>query len=105
VEHNGWKLAKVKYVTGSKTVTAEEPEVDGQKLREFVAFMLDRLFCFAEDVTIHCLQRRMSNGMSVAEIALHNRDPRCLVRFQRTTIVGGTLAWRIQYHQTKFEET
>lgn len=105
VEHNGWKLTKVKYVAGPKVVTAELPEIEGQKVLEFVAFMLDRLFCLTEDVAVHCLQKHMPTGISITEIALDERDPKCCVRFQRTTISGGTPIWRIRYHQTKFEET
>jgi hypothetical protein len=105
IEHEGWKLAKIKYSVGVKAVTAEEPEICGQKVTAFATFTLDRLLCFAEEVTIHCLQRRMVTGISITEVALADRDPICCVRFRRTTVAGGTPVWHIQYHQKKFEET
>lgn len=104
-EHAGWKLEKIRYSVGAKTVTAEEPEIGGQKVTEFAAFMLDRLLCFSEEVAIHCLQRRMPSGISIAEVALPERDPDCCVRFRRITVAGGTPVWQIQFHQSRFEET
>jgi hypothetical protein len=105
VEHKGWKLAKIKYSSSVNVVAAEEPEICGQKVTKFASFTLDRLLCFAEEVTIHCLQRRMPNDISITEVALADRDPDCCVRFRRTTVAGGAPIWRIQYHQSRFEET
>ena len=46
--------------------------------------MTDRLICFVEDVTVHCIQRRMPPGLSLTEIPRPQRAAEMPERFQRT---------------------
>jgi hypothetical protein len=105
IEHEGWMLAKIRYSAVSGVIVAEEPEITGQKVSEFVMFILDRLSCFVEEVTAHCLQARMPEGFSVTEIPLCKRAPDIPERFQMTLTNGGMPIWNIAYHQSSFEET
>ena len=105
IEHEGWMLPKVKYVEVSETIRADEPEISGQKTTDFVKFIVDRLICFVEEVTAHCLKERMPEGISVTEIPLSQRESDVPQRFQVTFTNGGMPIWNIAYHQSSFEET
>jgi hypothetical protein len=105
IEHNGWKLAKIKYSKHDGNLQAHEPEISGQRVTHFAKHMLDRLVCFAEEVTVHCLQPNMHAGMSITEVPLSSRDPEIPLRFEATVASGGKPIWHLQYHQTPFEET
>jgi len=104
IEHNGWTLPKLKYAETGSVVTATEPEVSGQRVSEFVTFTADRLACFIEEVTVHCLQTMMTGGISVTEIPLSERVPELPERFRLTVETGGMPLWSIAYHEAKFEE-
>jgi hypothetical protein len=55
MEHTASVLPKLKYSRTSSGIEVEEPRISGQRLSEFVQFMIDRLACFVEEVTAHCL--------------------------------------------------
>ena len=105
IEHEGWMLPKVKYIEVSGVIRAEEPEISGQKVSEFMGFIMDRLSCFVEEVTAHCLQTRMPEGISVTEIPLSQRESEMPERFQVALTNGGMPIWNIAYHQSSFEKT
>ena len=105
IEHEGWILPKVKYKEVSGIIHADEPEISGQKLSDFVKFIMDRLICFVEEVTVHCLVARMPAGITVTEILLRQRLADMPLRFQLTLTNGGMPIWNITYHQSLFEET
>ena len=105
IEHEGWhKLPKIRYSVTAGALQAEEPEISRQKAREFAAFMLDRLLCFVEEVTVHCLQAKMAQGVSVTEVPLAQRPTDAPGRFRLTPITGGMPVWRLNYHQSSFGE-
>jgi len=104
IEHDGWMLPKVRYFEISGTIRAEEPEISGQKVSNFVNSIMDRLSCFVEEVTAHCLQARMPDGISLTETPLFLRDSKMPERFQVTLTNGGMPIWNIAYHQTAFEK-
>jgi hypothetical protein len=105
IEHKGWKLPQIRYANSGGTVQADEPEVLGQRLTEFVKYILDRVICFVEDVTMHSLQAHMPPGISVTEICLSKRESEIPLRFQVTLASGGMPTWHIRYHQSAFEDT
>lgn len=104
IEHDGWQLPKIKYSLRAAAILVEEPEISGEKAREFTAFMLDRLLCFVEEVTVHCLQANMPQGVSVSETPLAQRGTDTPGRFQLTPRSGGMPVWRLDYHQAFFDE-
>lgn len=105
VEHNGWMLPHVNYDNTGKEITPVEPEISGQPVTQFVKFMLDRLCCFVEEFTAHCLQMRMPPQITITEIPLANRLKEAPERFGLTLGVGGLPRWTIAYHVSSFEET
>lgn len=104
LEHDGWMLPSVGYSDTAGSVQVDEPHISGQRISEFAKFMLDRLMCFIEEVTVHCLQAQMPHGISVTEIPSANRAPEIPARFQVTLAAGGMPVWNIGYHQSSFEE-
>jgi hypothetical protein len=105
IEHEGWMLPKVRYVEVSGIIRADEPEIANQKVSDFVEFIMDRLICFVEEVTAHCLKMRMPMGISITEIPLPQREAKIPQRFQVTLTNGGMPIWDITYHQSSFEDT
>ncbi len=105
VEHKGWTLPRIRYSQDSGGIRSEEPQISGQPVSTFVEFTLDRLCCFGEEVTSHCLQSCLSAGISITEIPPSQRKPEIPERFQFTLATGGMPVWTITYHQSKFEET
>ncbi len=105
IEHEGWILPKVKYTDVSGIIRADEPEISGQKVSDFVKLIMDRLICFVEEVTAHCLKVRIPAGITVTEIPLSQRESDIPQRFQITLTSGGMPIWNIVYHLSSFEET
>jgi len=105
MEHTGSVLPKLKYSRTSSAIHVEEPNVSGQPLSEFVRVMFDRLACFVEEVSAHCLQQRLPEGITITELPLAQRDPEKPERFRLTLKDGGLSVWTITYHETPFEET
>jgi hypothetical protein len=105
IEHSASALPRMQYSQVSGHIQAHEPQISNQPLTEFVKFMMDRLACFVEEVTVHCLQARMPAGISIREIPRAQRLLEAPERFQNTLKDEGILIWRITYHQSTFEET
>ncbi len=105
IEHEGWMLPRVTYSHTGSTVTADEPSILGQPVSEFASFIFDRLACFVEELTAHCLQRQMPAGITITEIAVAQRLAEAPERFRVTLASGGLPAWQISYHHGAFEET
>lgn len=105
IEHDGWVLPEMRYLEESGIFHAIEPEISGQKVTEFVKFIIDRLNCFVEEVTVHCLQLRMPKGISITEIPVSQRKPDRVERFQVALTNGGMSIWTLKYHQSSFEVT
>jgi hypothetical protein len=105
VEHDGWMLPRVKYSESPTGVKAAEPEIAGQPVTQFVEFMLDRLCCFVEEFTAHCLQRLLPAEVTFTEIPLVERLTEAPERFTVTLVAGGRRRWNIAYHTSPFEET
>lgn len=104
-EHEGWTLPPVTYSQKNGRVDAIEPLIAGQPASEFVATIFDRLACFVEELTAHCLQRRLPTGITITEVPLADRDKQMPERFRVTLASGGMPAWRIVFHQSSFENT
>lgn len=105
VEHDGWTLPHVSYTKTAAGVTAPEPIIDGQPASSFAAFILDRLACFVEEVTAHCLERKMPDRVTLTEVPRQARDQDVPARFRPTLSVGGMPPWSIAYHPAPFDET
>jgi hypothetical protein len=105
IEHEGWMLSRVTYSQTDSGVTVEQPRITSQPVLDFARFIFDRLTCFVEEVTAHCLQRRMPPEISVTEIAPADRVAEAPERFKVTLANGSAPVWHIVYHRSPFEET
>jgi hypothetical protein len=95
----------VKYTETYGSINVGEPLISGQPVTKFVRFMLDRLYCFVEELTVHCLQRLMATGITVTEIPPARRLVEVPERFGLTLTNGGMLPWRLEFHSSSFDET
>jgi hypothetical protein len=105
LEHGTWSLDLVRHEQSGTGVRAIEPLVDGQPVTEFVAHIVDRIYCFVEELCAHAFQSRMQHDVSLTEVPLKQRKPEDASRFRLALIGGGTPLWTIAYHDSKFEET
>jgi hypothetical protein len=105
IEHKGWTLPRVVYSQKGSGITAAEPEISSQAFTAFIDFMLDRLCCFVEEFTAHCLQRRMVPEITITELPIAKRSEELPERFRLTLGAGGLARWKIAYHASRFEET
>lgn len=104
VEHNGWTLPRVIYSDTTSGIKAAEPEILGQPVTVFIELMLDRMCCFVEEFTAHCLQRRMPPEITITETPPTERLAEAPERFTLTLRSGGLSRWNLAYHETLFEE-
>jgi hypothetical protein len=104
IDHGGWSLPRVEYSSHNGSVVVKQPHIDGRTLTEFIRFMLDRLTCFVEDFTAHCLQSRMPQGVTITEIAIAERATEAPERFRLTLERGGLPKWTLTYRVGHFEE-
>jgi hypothetical protein len=105
LEHNNWSLPRVTYNTSGANVVAIEPLVADQPVTEFAQEILDRVCCFVEEVTAHCIQRKMAAPITITEIPLAERRSEAPERFQLTLTVGGQPRWNLSYQSLSFEMT
>jgi len=103
--HTGWMLPKMGYKNNAGKIEVVEPQISGEPVSEFVNYMIDRLCCFVEDLSVYGLETQMPTGISVTEISISKRKADCPERFQVTFVNGGMQIWTIAYHDSKFEET
>jgi hypothetical protein len=105
IEHKGWTLPRVVYSQKGSGIATAEPEISGEPFTTFIDFMLDRLCCFVEEFTAHCLQRRMVPEITITELPIAKRAEELPERFRLTLGAGGLARWNIAYHVSRFEET
>jgi hypothetical protein len=105
LEHGTWVLPGTGYAAENGAVKANEPRVAGKPVSEFVDYTFDRLCCFVEELSSHCLRRKLPGGVTLIEIPLANRVVEVPERFRIALEDGGQPAWRIASHQSRFEDT
>lgn len=104
MEHEWWELPNIAYSISGDSVHIDEPIILEQPLTIFIPFMLDRLSCFVEEVTVYCMQKKLPNGISLMEIALKQRKPELPLRFRIITVMNNTIPWSINYNSNIFEQ-
>lgn len=105
LEHEKWTLPVVKYSEHKGGILGEEPEISEQKVSDFVTLVFDRLICFVEEITVHCLEAHMPTEITISEIELSTRESSVPLRFQLALKDDGVATWRLQPHQNPFEDT
>lgn len=104
LEHSIWTLDRVRYDPTAIGLTAVEPSIGGYGVTEFSSVWFDRLACFVEEFSVHCLQRKFPSGITVSEIPLASRQIESPERFVVSLSLGGLAPWSIEHHARRFEE-
>lgn len=102
VEHESWKLPRVKHVPDANKLVAEEPMVGGQPVTRFVGNCFDRLSRFTEEFTVYCLAQKFPKDFAITEIPLAERSAEVPERFTITISSGGMPPWRLAYDGKPF---
>jgi hypothetical protein len=104
LEHEIGVLSRITYTPLDTGVTVGEPVVAGMPVTQFMRHSFDRLICFIEEFTAHCLQRHMPTGITITEIAPADRLKEAPERFRIALVDGGFAPWRIAFHASLFED-
>jgi hypothetical protein len=103
IEHATWVPPKITYRQVGQKVEALEPQLVQMPVSQYVDFITDRLSCFIEEFSVHCLQQKLSQEITLTEIPVGKRVPELTERFHITPKIGGLLVWLLKYHSARFE--
>lgn len=95
IEHEGWILPQITYRRSRTTVFADQPQVFGRSVTEFVGFSFDRFCCFFEDITTYMLQKHLSRNFIITEIPVVERVPHMPERFHITLATRESIPWTL----------
>jgi hypothetical protein len=104
LEHGTIQTPKVSYILENSFVRAEEPQFAGKPITQFTSDVLDRICCFAEEIIVHSLRKKLPKSFEITEVPLAARNPEAPERFHVTVIPGGRTPWLIAAHTKKFNE-
>jgi len=92
------------YRRNGQQVEAVEPDLGNMPVTSYVSFVADRLACFIEELSAHCLQEKLPAGICLTEIPLAERPVDLPERFHITPRKGGRPKWSLAFHHVRFEE-
>jgi hypothetical protein len=104
IEHAAWVPPKITYRQVGQKVEPLEPQLVQVPVSQYVDFTTDRLSCFIEEFSVHCLQQKLSPQITVTEIPVEKRVPDLPERFHVTPKIGGLPVWLLKYHSARFKE-
>ncbi|MEX6633420.1 hypothetical protein [Hyphococcus lacteus] len=104
LEHGKPISIKVAYSASASAPTITEPSISTERVTDFADRILNSTLNFVEDMIVYCLQRMMSDGLTVAEIPVANREKSSPERFYLTIEPGGDAPWRIQFIEAAFDD-
>lgn len=105
LEHGVNPSPQVTYKDESGRVRANEPMVGAVLITDFARQALDQVCCFAEEVTIWCLKKRLPQGIDVTERPLAEREKSGPLRFYLCVTPGGLPSWVLSAHGRQFDQT
>ncbi|AUT64969.1 DUF6602 domain-containing protein [Paraburkholderia terrae] len=105
LDHGDWTLQSAAVADVGGRIVVSEPTIHGTPVTAWVNEMTDRILCFVEDVIAHGIQKRLIQGITLAEIPVGQRAPDMPLRFQNTVVGSGFPTWQICYHTSQFDET
>jgi len=104
LEHSIFALPRITYDVVNNSIEAREPKLLGTTVTQFAEQYFNRVACFFEEVTVHCLRGHLPLGTTLTEIPHGNRTPDAPERFQITLAIGGHASWRLRYHSNVFDD-
>ncbi len=105
LEHGTVPSPKVAYKNENGKVRACEPMVNTMPMTGFTGQALDRVCCFAEELTVYCLKKKLPQGIDITEQPLAERDKDVPLRFQLCVFPGGLPPWVLSAHGRAFDQT
>lgn len=105
LEHGTVHPPKVVYQIQQSPVAVNEPMFSGVPITTFTNDALQRLLCFAEEIVIHSLSRKMPYGLRISEIPPRDRASDFPRRFRLSVSSGGDAAWRLSAGDARFDRT
>lgn len=105
LEHGVITTPKVTYIDENGRVRASEPAVDGKPITDFTGEVLDRVCCFAEEMTMYCLKKKLPQSLDITEQPLADREERAPLRFHLCVVPGGRPPWELSAHGGTFDQT
>lgn len=105
LEHGTIPLPKVVYKDENGRVRAGEPMVGAALITDFTLQTLDRVCCFAEEVTVYCLKKKLPKGIDITEQPLAERRKIAPLRFHLCVVPGGLPPWVLAAHGRAFDQT
>lgn len=104
LEHGTIPSPKISYALDSVPVRAEEPRLKGQPITGFTNEVLNRICCFAEEITVFGLRKKLPRGFEITEVPLPERALSAPERFHVTITPGGRQPWVLAAHTRSFTE-
>jgi len=104
IEHATWVPPKITYRQNGQKVEALEPQLVQMPVSQYVDFTTDRLSCFIEEFSVHCLQQKLPQEITLTEIPVGKRVPELPEKFHITPTIGGFPVWQLKYHSARFED-
>jgi hypothetical protein len=104
IEHAAWTPPKMSYRQMGQKVEAVEPQLVQSPVSQYVVFITDRLSCFIEEFSVHCLLQKLPREITVTEVQIAKRVADLPERFHITPSIGGLPAWVLKYHSEIFDQ-
>ncbi len=104
LEHGTIPAPKVSYMLDSSPVRAEEPRFDESPITDYTNEVLDRIYCFVEEITVYCLRKKLPSSFEITELPLTDRDQSAPEKFMITITPRGRQAWVLTAHNRSFTE-
>jgi len=105
LDHGDWTLQGAVVADTAGRVAVTEPGIGGMPVTKWVADMTDRIICFVEDVIAHGIQQRLAHGITLAEIPVAQRVPRCPFDSGTPSPAVVFRRGKSAYHASHFDET
>jgi hypothetical protein len=105
LEHGIIPSPKVAYKDENGKVRASEPMVGAVPITDFTRQVLDRVCCFAEEMTVYCLKKKLPQAIDITEQPLAEREESAPLRFHLCVVPGGLPPWVLSAHGRAFDQT
>ena len=101
IEHSGWVLDRMNFMTSEGGVVIQIPNINGVPLDLFVVQTVNRVLLFIEDMMVYAMKKFSKWPLGVAEIPQAERDPSLPSRFRIFPIgLVSFPMWTIYYFET-----
>lgn len=95
LEHGEIPSPKVSYILETTPIKALEPSFNGTPITLYICEVLNRICCFAEEITVYSLKKKLPKGFEITEVPLTERESIAPERFHVTVTPGGRPPWRL----------